>query len=197
MLPSDLVRRVASFCEAHGVQYFVTGSVASTLYSVYRTTHDVDIVVALPPGLAREFCASFPEAEFYADAESALQTALDGGMFNIIEHATGLKIDVIVPKDTPFDASRIARARRIEFEPGLAAMFASPEDVILSKLVFYREGQSQKHLNDIGAMLRVQGTKVDRAYIEMWAPRIGVSAEWRLMQDRLREFERPAGPGAP
>ncbi len=193
MLPSDLIRRVAEFCEQHRIEYFVTGSVASSVYGRYRTTNDVDVVIALPPRDVKAFCGWFPEEEFYVSEEAAREAALEGGMFNVIEQSTQLKIDVIIPRDTPFDDSRIERARRLEIKPGLSVMFGSPEDVILSKLVFYREGGSQKHLDDIGAMMIVLGAMLDRAYIEQWAPRIGVSAEWRLVRGRVCGSAGPAG----
>ena len=60
MLPLDLVRAVAEASVKIGSPYFVTGSVASSYWGVYRTTHDVDIVVELPSWRVREFCGSFP-----------------------------------------------------------------------------------------------------------------------------------------
>jgi hypothetical protein len=57
------------------------------------------------------------------------------------------------------------------------AWFAPPEAVIVSKLLFYREGRSAKHLEDIGAMLAA-GSVPDRAVLLSWIVRLGLGEEW-------------------
>jgi hypothetical protein len=61
---------------------------------------------------------------------------------------------------------------------GRDVTFASPEDVIIKKLAFYREGGSEKHLRDISGVLKVMGNEIDRAYIERWVQRLGLTREW-------------------
>jgi hypothetical protein len=56
--------------------------------------------------------------------------------------------------------------------------FASPEDVIIKKLVYYREGGSEKHLRDISGVLKIMAAEIDRAYIERWVQRLGLTREW-------------------
>ena len=56
---------------------------------------------------------------------------------------------------------------------------ASPEYVILRKLEYFREGGSEKHLRDIGAMLAVSGGQLDRSALGEWIQRLGVATEWR------------------
>jgi hypothetical protein len=68
---------------------------------------------------------------------------------------------------------------------GLEFRFSSPEDVILKKLEFYREGGSEKHLRDIAGVLKVQGDKIDRRYIAGWASRLGVADIWEEIFRRL------------
>ena len=47
--PLDVALRVAAALEAVGCEYFVGGSVASSLQGEPRATNDIDIVVALMP----------------------------------------------------------------------------------------------------------------------------------------------------
>lgn len=93
------------------------------------------------------------------------------GQFNIIHPVSGLKIDIFVNKD---NGALSAAAPR----PGHDAWFARPEDVILSKLVYYREGQSALHLRDIVGILRVSGDDLDRPYVTEWVERLGLRALW-------------------
>jgi hypothetical protein len=56
------------------------------------------------------------------------------------------------------------------------AWFAPPEAVIVNKLLFYREGRSAKHLEDIAAML-ASGSGPDDAELLSWISRLGLEAE--------------------
>ena len=53
----------------------------------------------------------------------------------------GVKADIIAFRDTPLNNSRLFRAREVEFDER-RVMFASPEDVILKRLRYFREGES-------------------------------------------------------
>lgn len=64
---------------------------------------------------------------------------------------------------------------------------ASPEDVILSKLLDYHEGGSEKHLRDITGILSIQAEKVDRVYISQWATRLNVAELWSAVLRRLQK----------
>ncbi len=61
---------------------------------------------------AAKFSREFPAPEFYVSTEAARQAAASCGQFNIIHPESGLKVDVIIPADTPFNRSRLARATR-------------------------------------------------------------------------------------
>ncbi|MEK7300945.1 MAG: hypothetical protein AAB072_07580, partial [Nitrospirota bacterium] len=66
------------------------------------------------------------------------------------------------------------------------ASFASPEDVILKKMEYYREGGSEKHLRDIGGILRVSAGMIDEPYIGEWADRLGLREIWDAVLRRLQ-----------
>jgi hypothetical protein len=187
MEQSELLQRVAETLERLGVRYFVTGSVATIYYGEPRMTNDIDIVAAVPAGQVAALCRAFPGPEFYVDEEAARDAVLQGGQFNIIHPSSGLKVDVILPSDSPFDRSRFARARRLRPSVAYEASFASPEDVIIKKMDYYRAGGSEKHLRDIAGVLKISGAQLDRAYIEDWAARLGVDEIWQAVLERARE----------
>lgn len=62
---------------------------------------------------------------------------------------------------------------------------ATPEDVIFGKLVYHREGGSEKHVRDITGILRTGFVEVDREYLDRTAKEIGVDQEWRSILDKL------------
>lgn len=93
----------------------------------------------------------------------------------------------MVRKDTPFDRSRFARARSLRPTDSYTAFFASPEDVIIKKMEYYREGGSDKHLRDITGMLKISGYEIDSVYISEWAERLGLQDIWTAIQQRLKQ----------
>lgn len=160
---------------------------ASMFYSIARTTIDVDIVVELSRDKVPQFCESFPFPDFYVSEEAAYDAIRHGGMFNILENAHGIKADIMTVRRSGFNESRLSRARRVRLHDGALAMFASPEDVVLKKLEYFREGGSDKHLTDVAKLLQIGGETIDRAYIESWLEKLGVAAQWQLVLTRLQQ----------
>ncbi len=190
---SELLRFVTSVLERLRVRYVVTGSTATIFYGEPRLTNDIDIVARVRPQHVAAFVAAFPAADFYVDEQTireAIQQAASapaGGataQFNIIHPASGLKVDVIIPADTPFEQSRFARALRVHPAPNYEATFAAPEDVVLRKLEYYRAGGSEKHLRDVTGVLKVSGDKLDYSYLDEWAARLGVAEIWAAVRQR-------------
>ena len=187
MEQSDLLRFVVSVLERLGLRYFVTGSTVTIFYGEPRFTNDIDVVVDLPVDAVAEFCRQFPDDEFYVSAEAARDAVARHSMFNIIHPHSGLKVDVIIPVPSEFNQSRFARARRVRAGEDWDASFSSPEDAILKKMEFHRDGGSDKHLRDIAGVLRTSGNEVDTAYIDRWAITLGLTGVWRAILERLRE----------
>ena len=167
------------------LRYLITGSIATVFYGEPRFTNDIDIVVDLPPARVDALCAAFPSPEFYVSAEAARQAVARKSQFNVIHPSSGLKLDLIVPAESAFNRSRLGRARSLHPAPDYVASFASPEDVILMKLVFHRQGGSDKHLRDVAGVLRISGERLDREYLDAWAKQLGLEEIWRAVQQRL------------
>lgn len=184
MEQSELLRRVTGILERLGIRYFVTGSMATIFFGEPRFTNDIDVVVDLPAGRIAELCAAFPSPDFYLSEETVRRAVARRGQFNIIHPSSGLKVDVMVPADTPFNRGRFLRARRVRPLPDLDAVFSSAEDVILKKMEAYLEGGSEKHLRDITGMLKISGQHLDRPYIAEWADRMGTIEVWEEILKR-------------
>lgn len=185
MGPAELLAHLASSLELLHLPYLVTGSMATIAYGEPRFTNDIDVVISLPEDAIDAFCSRFPAPEYYCPRQVVVDAVRKKFQFNIIHPASGLKIDVIIATDSAFDRSRLGRGERIASGGDRLVSFASPEDVILKKMVYYREGGSEKHLRDIAGVLKVRGNRIDRRYISEWASRLGVSEEWVLAERQL------------
>lgn len=157
-------------------------------YGEPRLTNDIDIVAAIEARHMQGLLKAFPEDEFFVTEEMIKDAISNLGQFNIIHPASGLKVNVILKRNSPFDNSRFSRARRIHPAESYDASFAAPEDVIIKKMEYYKEGASEKHLRDITGILRISGDIVDKDYISTWADRFGLSEIWDAIQKRLKKI---------
>jgi hypothetical protein len=175
--PLDVLRDVTRRLEQAGIDYFLVGSLAAMYYSRPRFTNDIDLVVKLKAKQAADFEKHFDVEEYYCPPHEVISDEiLRGGSFNLIHQGSGFKVDLVMLK-TAFDESEFARRRKENLLPDLDVYIASPEDVLIKKLDFYREGGSEKHLIDIQGML--METKMDLAYIEEWVAKLGLDAQWQ------------------
>jgi hypothetical protein len=180
----ELLQKIASVLENLSIPYLVTGSVASMAYGEPRLTNDIDIVADIRPSHIPGLLAAFPMEDYYID-EEMIKDAIDRiGQFNIIHPASGLKIDVIIKRAVPFDQSRFERIRKI-YPGAYSADFASPEDVVIKKMEYYKLGGSEKHLRDITGIFKVSGESIDKEYISQWATKLDLIEIWDILQERM------------
>ncbi|HEY8666690.1 MAG TPA: hypothetical protein VIL86_08505 [Tepidisphaeraceae bacterium] len=185
MVQSELLSLVVEVLERLRLPYFVTGSLITMHFGEPRFTNDIDIVVALSMMDVHAFCAAFPADDFYVSSDAVRSAVREKGQFNIIHPNSGLKVDVMVPPDTPFNRSRFQRALRVRPRPDYDAAFSSPEDAIIMKMLYYREGGSEKHLRDITGVLKISGAVIDREYIARWAAEFEVMDIWEEILQRV------------
>lgn len=179
---SDLLRQVTTALQGLGVAHFVTGSMATVIYGEPRFTNDIDLVADLSAANVEGLLAAFPAPEWYLDLERVARAVRQRGQFNLLHPTSGLKVDFMVSESDAFDRQRFARTRSVEIGDGLTVSYASPEDVILKKLVYYQLGGSDKHLRDIAGVMRL--TEIDTAYVNEWADRLGVLGAWQELKNR-------------
>jgi hypothetical protein len=169
------------------IRYAVVGSYASTAWGEPRMTLDIDIVVEMAADQVQAFCIAFPEQDFYVSRTAAMEAVQHRSQFNLIHPASGNKIDFMIAGSGDWAQSQLSRRRKIEFEPTIAGYVAAPEDVILGKLIYYRDGASEKHLRDIRGILKVSRGSLDRQYIAQRAEQLGVSDAWaKLLSEILK-----------
>lgn len=186
MEQSDLLVYLCRHMERIGVRYFITGSQATIAFGEPRFTNDIDVVLDLDPSQLDSFCDGFPENEFYLSRDAACQALNERGMFNIIHPSSGLKIDVVISEQSPFDLLRFQRGIRIPISDDCEAVFTSPEDIVVMKMRWHSMGGGERHLDDIAGILRVRGDKLDRKYIAEQAGRLQVLDIWQAILEKLQ-----------
>jgi len=163
-----------------GIEYMVTSGLAAIVYGHPRLTLDVDLVIRLPAQSAETFTALWPTDEFYVPPVEVVaeESARAGqGHCNVIHNATMLRADVYFAGNDELVSWALER-RVVRVVQGEAVQFAPIEYVILSKLRYFRDGGSDRHLRDIARMLEVSGAELDRPPLEMWLARLNLASEW-------------------
>lgn len=191
MAPPDpsLISLFVSPLNRLGVEYMVTGGLASVIYGQPRLTLDIDLVLRLPERAAERFSECWPSSEFYTPPLDVLLeegARPEFGHFNISHHDSTLRADVYVAGEDPLNAWALDRVviRTIE---GVDVRVAPIESVILGKLRYFRMGGSDRHLRDIHQMVRVSGDAIDRPALDAWIERLGLHAEW----ERALKYTEP------
>lgn len=187
MEQSDLMRLIIRTFKSLSIPYMITGSHASAYYGEPRFTRDIDIVAELHEKQVDDFVKFFPGNEFYCERDMIKTEIKRRGQFNIIHTASGLKIDIILTKKTPFSKTEFSRKKSNKIFPDQEASFASPEDVIIKKMDFYRQGGSEKHLRDITGILKISEDIIDTHYITQWADKLGLRDIWDAIVRRIKD----------
>lgn len=179
----DVFEKLRDALDALNIPYFVTGSFASSAHGVPRSTNDIDIVIAPTRQQMEQLLDAFPESEFAAFKEDALDAFDRNSLFNIVEYASMWKIDFIMRQPTAFDAARFARRGIVEIA-GVLLYAASAEDTLITKLWWAKLGESERQINDAAGIIRVQAGKLDIGYVEHWVAALALEREWQLARER-------------
>ncbi len=176
--PILLAQKIASILLPLNISYVVEGSVASSLLGENRSTQDLDLVIDLESRTAQRLIDAM-SGEFYI-SESAVteaiaksRTAPRESSFNVIYLPSMEKADIcVMGSNDPFSASVMSR-RQLHPVSGLqeeGIYIYSPEDIVLQKLSWYKliPGDSQKQQRDVLGVLKVQGERLDLAYLNQW-----------------------------
>ena len=188
--PLVVVANLADIFDALDIPYLVGGSLASSVYGIPRATNDVDLVANVQRMHVRPLTKAL-EGDFYVAEELIVEAIRDRSSFNVIHLATMFKADIFVPREDTLSDEEMRRARTETIQVGdtsRAIRFASPEDTILQKLIWYRLGGgiSEQQWSDIQGVLRIQGVSLDFDYLARSAAILNIAD----LLERARESAR-------
>lgn len=166
----DVLGLVSDRLSVAGVSFMLTGSFALAYYATPRMTRDIDIVVALDERDLEPLVAAFA-SDFYIDADAARTAVLTERMFNLMHLDSGVKVDLIVRKSDEYRQVEFARRKPVAIA-SVRTWIVSCEDLILSKLVWALQSNSELQRRDIRQLLL---GSIDRDYIRKWAQQLGVT----------------------
>ena len=177
-------RRVVQALEKISARYVVVGSTAASAWGVARSTRDIDVVAVITHETVDSFLSALGNNEIYVPVDEAKAATESGGSFNVLHTTTGGKVDVFVclPSDA-FEASRLDRRVKLNVL-GIDTWVATPEDVVLSKLLWRVQTRSEVQWRDCVEVAATQN--LDVKYLRIWATQLGISADVEELLEATR-----------
>jgi hypothetical protein len=120
--------------------YLIGGSLGSSIHGIPRATLDADLVTDINHVQVERLVEKL-KSEFMIDADMVYDAIKRRSCFNIIHLGTMFKVDIFIIKNTPYDIIEFTRRKpKLLSEPDTFANVATPEDIIINKLLWYQEG---------------------------------------------------------
>ncbi|MGZ3874272.1 MAG: hypothetical protein ACXVJD_15215 [Mucilaginibacter sp.] len=134
------------------------------IYVLPRATKDIDFVVHLQPQDIDSFVSHFTGA-YYCSKDAIADAVKRQSIFNIIDHASGFKADFVILKNEEYRLTEFQRKQTMDFY-GTTVYVVSPEDLLISKLIWIQNWQAAVQMDDIRNIWLLPELQHD--YINYW-----------------------------
>jgi hypothetical protein len=165
-------QKITDVLNESDIPYMLSGSVAMSIYIIPRATRDFDFIIHLEPKNIDRFIQHFQDG-YYCDKDAIQDAVKRRSMFNIIDHASGFKADFVVLKDEAFRVEEFNRRKKVDFFDK-SIYVVSPEDLLLSKLIWIQDFQSVQQMEDIKNLAAIE--QLDWPYITGWITKLNLES---------------------
>lgn len=172
----DILKEVCQKLKILNVDYMLTGSLAMSHYSIPRMTRDIDIVLEINLSDAAKFISLFKD-EYYISEESIMESIKHEFIFNIIHLESSIKIDFIIRKNEIYRTIEFNRRKKVQLSE-FEVYIVSKEDLIISKLIWFKDSESELQKRDIVNLI---STKYDKNYLYEWIEKLNLKDVFNLV----------------
>jgi hypothetical protein len=118
------------------------------------------------------------DPDFALNRSAARDAYARRGEFNAIHRTLVYKVDFWFSTGNAFDVSRLGRALKLEVVPGIIARVATPEDTVISKLLWLQQGATERSTEDIRGILRAHPGRLDLDYLDSMVRQLELDQVW-------------------
>jgi len=169
MTQQEIFLEVIDILNNSNIPYMITGALAVSYYGMPRLTHDLDIIIQIDSGDVDKIFILF-SSEFYISKVSIEEAIEHRSTFNIIHLKTSIKVDFWMIGQDEYEIKKFSR-RSKENIFNRAIYLITPEDLLISKLDWYKMTDVDKHYIDCIGIYKIQKEKLDINYIKTWTAR--------------------------
>lgn len=158
------------------IPYMITGAYAVSYYGMPRATHDLDVVIEIAAKDIEKICRKLKKTCEIDEKmiENAVQYRTH---FSVIYSKGDLRADLWILKNKPIENVKFERRQKISLF-SVSTFMISPEDIILTKLDWYKRSKNTKHLDDAVGIIKVQDKKLDTIYIKNVIDKLEIKKYW-------------------
>ncbi len=167
----DFFKKIIEYFENNHIPYMLSGSIAMGLYIVPRATKDIDFVVRLQAEDIEGFVGHF-EGAYYCSKDAVADAIDRQSLFNVIDHQSGFKADFVVRKNNEYRLTEFERKQKMNFY-GTDVYVVSPEDLLISKLIWIQDWQAAVQMEDIKNLASLPN--LQRDYISHWINKLNLN----------------------
>lgn len=183
MTNDEIVVAVIDALNELGVPYMLTGSLASNVWGIARSTADADFVVQ-SRSLDLRALAERLGPDFRLDPQVSFETVTGTNRHVVRARGRRFRVELFLLSNDPHDVARFGRRQPVRVL-GHEMYLPTAEDVVISKLRWSQQGKRAKDLADARNVIAVQGDRLDWDYLRDWCRRQGTEA---LLDDARRSI---------
>jgi predicted nucleotidyltransferase len=176
----EVTKEAAKVLKRLGIEYVIVGGVAVAGWGNIRTTRDVDVILSLKVKDVKKIVRAFKDRGFSVGENDILAALKEESHFTIFDKNSEYHIDA---KGVYGENERRALKRRRKVSlKGIDVYIASPEDIIVNKLLV---GGEQDLKDAEGIYIRQLG-KLDMRYLKETCREAGVQKELAKLVSRVK-----------
>ena len=177
----EIVRLVTGFLNRAKIPYVIVGAVSVSAWGNPRTSRDIDLMIILDSRTIKRFVDFLLRNKFHVELEDIRAALKEKTHFTVFDEKSLYTLDV-KGLYTEFDRNTFKRKKKVKLY-GRYIWVCSPEDLILSKLMF----GSEQDLNDAKSVMVRQAGRLDKVYLEKKVKEMGLKNVYSKI---VREIER-------
>ncbi len=165
----DAVLAVLAGLNRLAVPYMLVGSFSSNTYGIPRATQDADFVVQVEAEGVRRIVEQLGPP-FRLEPQVTFETITATTRYAVEVTGTAFTIEFFLLSDDPHDKQRFVRRQEVEL-PGhrAAATMPTAEDVVITKLRWFKSARRAKDFDDVRGIIAVRGDRLDWNYLHHWS----------------------------
>jgi len=179
----EILCNIVSLLNNNHIPYLLTGSFAVSYYGIPRATHDIDFLIEININNYFHLKKAIDSLDksYLVDIQQMEEAIKKSSQFNILNLDSGIKIDFWLAEENNFEVSKIKRGITVAlFQQKINLI--SPEDLILTKLLWCKKIRSDRHIRDCIGIWKIQGENLDKKYLKIWVKRLNIEKYFQEMQ---------------